>query len=103
MDVHSVSVLICTYNRAPRLARTLDTFARLPPPRSYAADVVVVDNNSTDDTAAVIEDVSRRSAIPFRYAFEPRQGKGFALNAGLALARGDVLALTDDDVRPEPD
>jgi len=43
------------------------------------------------------------SPIPMRYAREERQGKSFALNTGLALARGDVLALTDDDVIPESD
>lgn len=103
MDVHSASILICTYNRGARLARTLDVFAQLPAPSTYPADIVVVDNNSTDDTASVVDDVSRRSRIPIRYVFERHQGKGFALNTGFARARGDVLALTDDDVRPEPD
>jgi len=103
MDVNTVSVLICTYNRGRRLARTLDCFASLPPPTTFEADLVVVDNNSDDDTRDVIREAARQSRLPIRYAFEPRQGKGFALNTGLPLAGGEILALTDDDVCPEPD
>ncbi len=102
MSIDRVSVLICTYNRAPRLARTLAWFARRPAPMSYAADILVVDNNSTDRTADVIDMAARQSATPIRRVFEPRQGKAFALNTGLRHARGCILALTDDDVEPEP-
>jgi glycosyltransferase involved in cell wall biosynthesis len=99
----SVSVLICTYNRARRLAETLTCVSRLRPPHHTRLDVIVVDNNSSDDTQRVIEESARAAAFPVHYAFEARQGKSFALNTGLALARGDVLALTDDDVTPAED
>jgi glycosyltransferase involved in cell wall biosynthesis len=60
-----------------------------------------VDNNSTDSTAQVVATAAEMSPIQVIYVFEPRQGKSFALNAGLARATGDVLALTDDDVLPD--
>ncbi len=103
MRVTAVSVLICTYNRSARLARMLQHFVTLPPPETFDAEVIVVDNNSTDGTQQAVSDASGRSRIPIRYAHEPRQGKSFALNTGLAMARGEVLALTDDDVEPGPD
>jgi len=99
----SVSTLICTFNRASRLAETLAYFSRLEPNRRASVDLIVVDNNSHDDTRQVIERAARAAAIPIRYAFEPRQGKSFALNTALSLATGEVLALTDDDVTPADD
>src|SRR5262245_27849874 len=93
------SVLICTCNRARRLARTLEYFVDLKP-TGYTAEVVVVDNRSRDETAQVIADAALRASIPIVYAYEEQQGKSFALNRGLRIAAGDVLALTDDDVMP---
>jgi glycosyltransferase involved in cell wall biosynthesis len=103
MRVSAVTVLICTYNRAERLARTLQYFATIRPPQDFAVDVIVVDNNCTDATPDTVAAAAARSRIPIHYTHEPRQGKSFALNTGLALARGDILALTDDDVVPADD
>jgi glycosyltransferase involved in cell wall biosynthesis len=69
-------------------------------PRGVDATILVVDNNSTDQTAEVVADVSRVSPIGIEYVVETAQGKSFALNRGLRAAAGDVLALTDDDVVP---
>ncbi|HXH07329.1 MAG TPA: glycosyltransferase [Vicinamibacterales bacterium] len=104
MPPPAISVVICTYNRARLLEQTLTALsaARLPAP-SARVDVIVVDNNSTDDTRAVVRGAAARAPFPIRYDFEPRQGKSFALNRALALAGGDVVALTDDDVVPAPD
>ena len=103
MRVTTASVLICTYNRSARLAQTLQYFVTLPAPATFDAEVIVVDNNSTDGTRQAVAAAAERSTIPIRYAHECRQGKSFALNTGLAMAQGEVLALTDDDVEPAPD
>jgi cellulose synthase/poly-beta-1,6-N-acetylglucosamine synthase-like glycosyltransferase len=63
----------------------------------------VVDNNSSDDTADVVARANERGPWPVRYARERAQGKSFALNTGLRLAIGEVIALTDDDVIPARD
>ena len=99
----SVSVLICTYNRARLLEQTLAALSAAASPPGCEVDVVVIDNNSTDDTASVIARASHQSRWPIRSALERSQGKSFALNRGLTLARGDILALTDDDVLPADD
>jgi GT2 family glycosyltransferase len=60
--------------------------------------VVVVDNNSTDFTAAVVQEAMRRRDN-VRYLFESRQGLASARNAGIQAARAPIVAFTDDDVR----
>jgi glycosyltransferase involved in cell wall biosynthesis len=97
----SVSVLICTYNRAALLGETLAALNAAQPPPDCTVEIIVVDNNSTDDTRAVVEQAVAESRWPIRYALELQQGKSYALNRGLALASGDILALTDDDVLPD--
>jgi glycosyltransferase involved in cell wall biosynthesis len=99
----SVSVLICTYNRARLLEQTLAALSAAAGPPDCEVDVVVIDNNSTDETPSVIARAAQQSRWPIRSALERCQGKSFALNRGMTLARGDVLALTDDDVLPADD
>jgi glycosyltransferase involved in cell wall biosynthesis len=95
------SVVIATYNRAADLRGTLDSLARLRPQGDW--EVIVVDNNSTDGTRAVLESAAAAFPAPLRYVFEREQGRSPALNAGIRLAAGDIIATTDDDVRVEPD
>jgi glycosyltransferase involved in cell wall biosynthesis len=92
------TVLIATYNRAALLDATLTSLRalRVDPARSWEA--IVVDNNSTDDTRAVVERHARDFPVALHYVHESRQGRSSALNAGIAAARGTVIAMTDDDV-----
>jgi glycosyltransferase involved in cell wall biosynthesis len=99
----SLSVLLCSYNRAALLRDTLAALRAARAPAGCTLEIIVVDNNSTDDTAAVVREAAARTSWPVRYLFEPSQGKSFALNRGLAASTGDVIALTDDDVIPAED
>src|SRR4029453_19431661 len=101
--VKSLSVLICTSNRSPPLGQTLDTLQRATPPDDCAVEILVVDNNSSDETHDVVCRTAGAGPFPIRYLIERQQGKGFALNSGLAIAHGDAIALTDDDVLPAKD
>lgn len=94
-----VTVLVCTWNRATLLAETLGSLARMQIPANLRWDVVVVDNNSTDDTRAVVERCSRSFPAPLGYVFEPRQGKSSAMNAGIRITTAPIVAFADDDVR----
>lgn len=89
-----VTVLFATLNGAHTLPRMLDTLERLVPP-SDGWRVVAVDNGSTDGSLHLLE--QRSAKLPMSVVTEPRRGKNIALNAGLALADGDIVALTDDD------
>jgi glycosyltransferase involved in cell wall biosynthesis len=95
------SVVIATYNRAADLRETLQSLAGLRPMGDWEA--IVVDNNSSDDTRAVVEAAIPGFPAPLRYVFEREQGRSPALNAGIRLAQGDVIVTTDDDVRVDAD
>jgi glycosyltransferase involved in cell wall biosynthesis len=95
------SVLIATYNRAADLRGTLDSLAGLRPDGDW--EVVVIDNNSTDSTQTVVQEAARSFPAPLRAVRERIQGRSAALNAGLAAARGGIVATTDDDVRVRSD
>jgi glycosyltransferase involved in cell wall biosynthesis len=83
------------------LEKALSSVAASTVPESIEWEVLVVDNNSRDQTAAVVGDFCTRYPGRFRYLFEPNQGKSYALNTGIREARGDVLAFMDDDVTVE--
>ena len=93
-----ISVILCTYNRCQSLARALGSVARSTLPKSVEWEVLVVDNNSTDQTRQVVDDFSNRFPGRFRYLFVPRPGKSYALNAGIQEAHGEIVVFLDDDV-----
>jgi len=97
-----ITVIVCTYNRCKSLPATLDSIAGQSFQAPVEWEILVVDNNSKDQTSEVVEDFSRRYPGRFRYLFEPRQGLSQARNAGVNAARGDILVFTDDDVTFEP-
>jgi glucosyl-dolichyl phosphate glucuronosyltransferase len=94
----TITVILCTYNRAQSLSKALESAANLMVPDSIAWEVLVVDNNSNDETKNIVEQFSNRHPNRFRYLFEPRPGKSYALNSGIQAARGNILAFIDDDV-----
>lgn len=96
------SVIVCTYNRAESLRDTLQALQRQQVSPARAWEVIVVDNNSRDDTRAVVER-ARRDWSKLRYEFEGEQGLSHARNHGIRCASGGVILFTDDDVLPEAD
>ena len=96
-----LSVIICTYNRSRHLRNALDSLAEQAMPGGLAWEIIVVDNNSTDDTQQVAESFADRSTVPVRYIRETNQGLSHARNRGIAEARGRNLAFIDDDALVE--
>lgn len=97
-----VSVILCTYNRCQTLVYALESVAESSVPESVEWEVLVVDNNSSDQTRQVVDDFCRKYPGRFRYWFERQPGKSYALNTAIRAAHGDVLAFLDDDVTVEP-
>ena len=97
-----ISVVLATYNRADSLEVTLKTFLALEYPPTLRWELVIVDNNSKDATAAVVRHFAEKSPFVVRYIFEGVQGRSAALNAGISAAAGDIVAFTDDDVLLHP-
>ena len=102
--MNSLSVIICTWNRADSLRAALLSLQPQVLPDGVQVDVIVVDNNSSDNTSSVVAELAASWTLgTLRYTFEPRQGKQFALNTGISLSTGALLAFTDDDITFPPD
>jgi glucosyl-dolichyl phosphate glucuronosyltransferase len=97
-----ISVILCTYNRCDRLAAALESVAMSKLADSIDWEVLVIDNNSNDQTRTVVEQCGAHYPGRFRYVFEKRPGKSYALNSGIKAAHGTILAFMDDDVTVEP-
>ncbi len=93
-----LSVILCTWNRARILAEALTSLDACVVDPAIQWEVLVVDNNSTDETHAICESFIQKNPRRFRYLFERQQGKSFALNLGIQNAEGKILAFTDDDL-----
>ncbi len=93
-----ISVLIATRNRAQSLERALTSLLRALHGCPLSTEVIIVDNGSSDATPRVIEGFYRACGVAGVPLLVPERGKARALNAGLARARGAVVAFTDDDV-----
>ena len=96
------SIIVCTYNRAESLRETLGALQRLHHASLDEWEVIVVDNNSSDQTRAVVEQFQVNWPV-LRYEFEGKQGLSHARNHGIRVAKGGVVLFTDDDVLPEND
>src|SRR5215216_4507872 len=96
-DHFDISAVITTYNRSEMLAKALEALLSQKA-GGVRYEIIVVDNNSTDNTRATIEDFIARGNSNLRYVFEPKQGIAHGRNAGIDAARGDIIAFTDDDV-----
>src|SRR5688572_314955 len=92
-----ISAVITTYNRSSSLAAALNALLSQNA-GGVRYEIVVVDNNSTDDTRATVEGLIAKGHTNVRYVFESKQGITHGRNAGIAAARGRIIAFTDDDV-----
>ncbi len=97
-----VSVIICTRNRAESLRKTLESLQGVIVPEGLTAELLVVDNGSTDATAQVVKE-AQLANMELRYVYEKNTGLSNARNRGLSETTGEIILFTDDDVRPPPD
>ena len=100
-NARPASVIVCTRDRADRLADCLTAVLGQDYPDF---EIIVVDNAPASDAVARL--VSRLRAagtrgVPLRYVLEPRPGLSWARNAGLAEASGSIVAYLDDDEHPD--
>jgi len=98
----AISVVICTYNRDKFIGEALNCLAKqtLTPD---AFEIIVVDNNSTDNTASISKDfIVAHPELNIRYVLEPNKGLSFARNRGIAEAKAPVITYIDDDAEAAP-
>jgi glycosyltransferase involved in cell wall biosynthesis len=96
----ALSVVVCTYNRAAVLSDLLKTLSNQTVDASVY-DIIVVDNNSTDETRTVVE-TFQQGRSNLSYQFEARQGLSHARNRGWRVAGCDYVAYVDDDCTVPP-
>ena len=95
-----VTVLICTWNRAGYLDKCLGAMRMLEIPPALQWELLVVNNNSTDNTDQII--AHHAEWLPIRRLFEPKAGKSHAANLEIQHATGELIICTDDDVLVAP-
>ena len=100
-----LTVAICSYNGADRIPIVLERLRSQVETEAICWEVLVIDNNSTDHTAAVVQQFQAQwpSAVPLRYIFEPQQGLAFARQAAIQAAQGQWVGFLDDDNWPDVD
>lgn len=98
-----LSICVCTYNRAHILPYCLDSLTKLAIPARCEAEILIIDNNSVDNTKEVVTDCSRRSPIPIFYFHESQQGLSAARNRAVEQASGDYVGFLDDECVVRPD
>jgi len=100
MPKQRITVAVITYNRSRFLRETLAGLVR----QNYPADsweLLVIDNNSKDDTKDVVSSFMAATPSP-RYVLEIRQGLDHGRNRAIDEAKGEVVALVDDDIIVDP-
>jgi len=97
----SLTVVIPTYNRCDTLGRAISAHARQTASRDIA-EILVVDDGSTDGTQAVVAEMSKGSPVHIRYLRQDNKGPAAARNTGIRAANTDLLLFTDDDIIPSP-
>lgn len=98
MSGPSLSVVIPAYNEERRIPAALDGLARYVEARPLALEILVVDDGSTDRTAAVAEAEGHRHGLPLRVVRLPaNRGKGAAVRAGVLAAGGESILVSDAD------
>jgi glucosyl-dolichyl phosphate glucuronosyltransferase len=96
-----LSIVLCTYNNADSLNKTLSQLSKQKYNSDQIVEIIIVDNNSTDDTSTVIDFYSKSNPC-FLKVFEPKQGLSYARNAGIKQSTGEYILFTDDDAELPP-
>lgn len=101
-----ITVLVCTFNGASRLAKTIEHLALQTATNKIQWELIVVDNASTDDSSEVARKEWKKynlNSVPFNILFESKPGKIYALEQGAAKANFEYMVICDDDNWLNPD
>jgi len=94
-----VSIIVCTYNGASRLPTTLEYIFKQIIPENVSTELILVDNNSTDKSFAIANDLVQKFNFEDRYSYvnEAKQGLNFAVRRGIKVSKYYWILLCDDD------
>ncbi len=98
-----LSIIVCTYNREDLLPLTLQSLSLQSMEKSQY-EVLVIDNNSTDSTASLCQQVIKQHPdLNLKYFLEKNQGLAFARNRGIKESSGKIISFIDDDAEAQSD
>ena len=99
-----LTVAIPTYNGETRLPELLKRLQKQLYTEDFSWEIIVVDNNSTDNTAKLVQtyQVTWQLPYPLKYYFEPKQGAAYARKRAVEEAKGKLIGFLDDDNYPTP-
>ena len=93
-----LSVIVCTRNRAKQLATLIQCLGSQKNIEKLNWEIVIVDNNSNDNTKEVAYAFCEGSNLKINYISEPKIGLSYARNTGVLASKGSLLLFIDDDV-----
>ena len=97
-----LDVVVPTYNRSQMVQRTIASLLNAPVPAGLDVTIVIVDNNSKDDTEKVVRGICAQAERPIVYVKETKQGLSHARNAGILAGTGEIIGFIDDDEEIDP-
>jgi glycosyltransferase involved in cell wall biosynthesis len=99
----NIDVVVPTYKRSALLRLAVESLLRAPIPAGVNVSIWIVDNNSQDDTEAVVRDLQDGAPLPVHYVFEAKQSSSYARNTGIASGTAEIVAFIDDDEEIDQD
>lgn len=97
METVTITIVIPTYNRQEMLRKTMDGMVHQETDNDFNYEVLIIDDGSTDNTAAVVREIQEKSAVPVHYIAESGRGYTAVLNRAVQEFKGQYLAFFDDD------
>ncbi|MDJ0736139.1 MAG: hormogonium polysaccharide biosynthesis glycosyltransferase HpsE [Nostocaceae cyanobacterium] len=99
-----ITIAIPTYNGETRLPELLERLQNQIDTEHFSWEIIVVDNNSTDNTAAIVNNYQNywQRSYPLKYCFEAQQGAAYARKRAVKEAKGKLIGFLDDDNYPNP-
>jgi glycosyltransferase involved in cell wall biosynthesis len=98
LEPASYSIILPAYNERARIAATLDKILAHAKQRGWNVEVIVVNDGSTDDTAAIICEYASKHGVLRLLENPGNRGKGFSVRNGMLHAKGEVLLFSDADL-----
>jgi dolichyl-phosphate beta-glucosyltransferase len=93
-----ISIIIPAYNEELRLPKTLERIGAYVTSRPFDAEIIVVDDGSTDTTARIVEELRARIPNLRLVSNGVNRGKGYSVRHGMLEARGEIALFTDADL-----
>lgn len=98
MPAPYLSVVVPAYNEALRIGASLEKIREFLQTRNYPAELIVVDDGSSDETPEILEEIREHSPSLRILRNEPNRGKGYSVRRGVLEARGELVLFTDADL-----